>query len=546
VTQNGSFKNRKLLWEEIAPAADLRPNTGHGYSAGQRAYSSIPTAEESPARVSKPRLGFARRTTENLEPVQAPEPHPHENQFEEDEEPNYRRRRAWWKPRTNAGRVMLAASLLILLGAFTTSAVMLRIQILRNSRFNLASANNLQMTGASEVSRADLLPVFNQDLGHNVFLVPLSTRRKELEQISWVQHATVMRVLPNQLRVSVVERTPVAFVRSTPEDQQIGLVDADGVLLKMPASLVAQRHYSFPVVTGVDAHDSPAERHKRMVVYTRLIHELDSGSHKLSEQISEIDLRDPNDARVLMPEAGADILAHFGADHFLERYQTYQSHIAEWRQQYPKLATVDLRYEQQVVLRQSDEASAATMPQPAAPEQSASSAQSTQALPKPSAAKHELSASAIPASKIEDSHDVTKVSVQSKEGSSKSNNYAAKPTKDVSKSTHDSQNLKDASLSASSTMQQQSYEGTVVKVALSADKSNSGKPFPKKIAVGDGANKVPSAKSKKATPKSKDRGKNSKRSSSGSKPKKTASKEKPTVKKAAVQTRRPSQATSSQ
>ena len=51
-----------------------------------------------------------------------------------------------------------------------------------------------------------------------------------------------------------------------------------------------------------------------------------------------------------MPEQGADILAHFGEDHFLERYQRYTAHIAEWRQQYPKLAAVDLRYDHQVVL----------------------------------------------------------------------------------------------------------------------------------------------------------------------------------------------------
>ncbi len=52
-----------------------------------------------------------------------------------------------------------------------------------------------------------------------------------------------------------------------------------------------------------------------------------------------------------MPEQGADILAHFGDDQFLARYQRYKAHIAEWRQQYPKLVAVDLRYDQQVVLR---------------------------------------------------------------------------------------------------------------------------------------------------------------------------------------------------
>ena len=88
-----------------------------------------------------------------------------------------------------------------------------------------------------------------------------------------------------------------------------------------------------------------------MDVYQHLFGELDSNGQHLSDQISEIDLSDPEDARVLMPEQGADILAHFGEDHFLDRYQRYKAHIAEWRQQYPKLAEVDLRYDQQVVLQ---------------------------------------------------------------------------------------------------------------------------------------------------------------------------------------------------
>jgi cell division protein FtsQ len=52
-----------------------------------------------------------------------------------------------------------------------------------------------------------------------------------------------------------------------------------------------------------------------------------------------------------MPEPGRDILAHFGQDRFLERYVRYRDHIAQWMQQYPLLAAVDLRYQRQVVLQ---------------------------------------------------------------------------------------------------------------------------------------------------------------------------------------------------
>jgi cell division protein FtsQ len=113
---------------------------------------------------------------------------------------------------------------------------------------------------------------------------------------------------------------------------------------------MAQHHYSFPVVTGLNHTDPASMRKARMAVYERLIGELDANNQHLSEQISEIDLTDPQDARVLMPEQGMDILGHFGDDRFLERYQRYKAHIAEWRQQYPKLTAVDLRYDSQVVL----------------------------------------------------------------------------------------------------------------------------------------------------------------------------------------------------
>jgi cell division protein FtsQ len=87
-----------------------------------------------------------------------------------------------------------------------------------------------------------------------------------------------------------------------------------------------------------------------MAVYERLLSDLDSSGQHISEQISEIDLSDAQDARVWMSEQGTDILAHFGEDRYLERYQRYKAHIAEWRQQYPRLAGVDLRYDSQVVL----------------------------------------------------------------------------------------------------------------------------------------------------------------------------------------------------
>jgi cell division protein FtsQ len=162
-----------------------------------------------------------------------------------------------------------------------------------------------------------------------------------------VQKATVMRFLPDRLSVSIVERTPVAFVR---QGSQVELADADGVILSMPPAMMAQHHYSFPVVTGINAQDSLASRRARMATYQRFLAELDQNNQHLTEQVSEIDLSDPEDLRAVMPEQGSDILAHFGEDQFLRRLQIYKEHIAEWRGRYPKLIGVDLRYNGEVPL----------------------------------------------------------------------------------------------------------------------------------------------------------------------------------------------------
>ncbi|MGO9337398.1 MAG: FtsQ-type POTRA domain-containing protein [Terracidiphilus sp.] len=253
----------------------------------------------------------------------------------------------WWRPASTVGRVFLGLGILVVLGGLTAGAMVLKTYLGRDSRFRITGAGNIEANGLTEVSRAEMLPVFGEDIGRNIFFVPLNERRKQLEAIPWVQRATVMRLLPDQIHVTIVERQPVAFVR---QGQQVGLVDADGVLLTMPPAMMAQHNYSFPVVTGIDPSQPLAMRKARMAVYERLLGELDANNQHLSEQISEIDLTDPQDARVLMPEQGTDILGHFGDDRFLERYQRYKAHIAEWRQQYPKLAAVDLRYESQVVL----------------------------------------------------------------------------------------------------------------------------------------------------------------------------------------------------
>ena len=52
----------------------------------------------------------------------------------------------------------------------------------------------------------------------------------------------------------------------------------------------------------------------------------------------------------MVSSGGTDILVHFGDEDFLRRYQEFEQHLPDWKEQYPKLAAADMRYERQVVL----------------------------------------------------------------------------------------------------------------------------------------------------------------------------------------------------
>jgi cell division protein FtsQ len=283
-------------------------------------------------------------------------------------------------PRGRWARIGFAAAAVALLALFSGIAVAAHSFAAHDPRFRIDSSDNIQILGNSEVTQAELLSVFGGDMGRNVFFVPLKERRAELERLPWVQSATVMRLLPDQLRVAVVERTPVAFVMS---GRQVGLVDRDGVLLPMNAKTLAAKHYSFPVVTGIEAADPQSTRAARMKVFGRFVAELDSTGDRLSTQLSEVDLSDPEDVRATVPASGSDLLLHFGEEDFLNRWRIYQGHLSEWKQQYPKLASVDLRYERQVVLGMQKGAAITPVPSPTAetadPEKAAVSANSSAA-----------------------------------------------------------------------------------------------------------------------------------------------------------------------
>jgi len=225
-------------------------------------------------------------------------------------------------------------------------------------RFRIDSGEQIEIAGLRNVTRAQTMEIMGGDIGRNIFFVPLNARKKQLEQIPWVESATVMRLLPNTLRVVVRERAPVAFVRI---GSKVWLMDANGVLLEMPPKSAGMK-YSFPVIVGAGDSEPLSVRAARMKIFNSLMQSFDSEGAQRSHDVSEVDLSDPEDVKVTVDDPQGAVLIHLGSSDFLNRYKIYLAHAADWRQQFTKLESVDLRFDGQVIVNPDSRTQAGDTP----------------------------------------------------------------------------------------------------------------------------------------------------------------------------------------
>jgi len=221
----------------------------------------------------------------------------------------------------------------------------------------LVKPEQIEVTGNHIVSREAVLQQFVHDRGRSVLRIPLDTRRRALEEISWVESATVQRILPNRIRVELTERTPIAFLRN---GNELALIDGHGVILDRPHGEDLQ----FPIVTGLSENMPREERGKRMQIYQEFMKDIDLVRSGSSDRVSEVDLANPKDLRAVMtgvasPSDPQALTIHFGIGDFTGKYRMVVENFAQWQASNGRVQSIDLQYAKQVVLNPETSASAA-------------------------------------------------------------------------------------------------------------------------------------------------------------------------------------------
>ena len=171
-----------------------------------------------------------------------------------------------------------------------------RYYLLHDERFVVTSFGDIQISGNEHLTRAQILSVFGADLERNIFQGSLAERRADLERLPWVYHATVMRLLPNQLRIADCGADAGGVCAA-------GNADWAGGCERRAAGYAGgsggRSGYSFPVLTGLSASDPASARTARMEMYRSLWRSWMVGA-ALTESLSEVDVSDPEDVKALI------------------------------------------------------------------------------------------------------------------------------------------------------------------------------------------------------------------------------------------------------
>jgi cell division protein FtsQ len=223
----------------------------------------------------------------------------------------------------------------------------------------LLKPDQIDLLGNRIVSRESVLQPFARDRNRSVLRIPLEARRSQLEQLPWVESASVERILPNRIRVELTERTPIAFLRN---GNELALIDAHGVILNRPEG----EDLHFPIVAGLPDSMPREEREKRIETYQEFLKDADLVRGGSSDRVSEIDLGNAKDLRVVMtglasatdPQA---VTIHFGNSDFTAKYRMLVENFAQWQANAGRVQSIDLQYSRQVVVNADSSATSAKL-----------------------------------------------------------------------------------------------------------------------------------------------------------------------------------------
>lgn len=254
-------------------------------------------------------------------------------------------RRAHVKPQRKRGRRSLGWHLVqsaALIAGIGYAAYQATMFLDRAALFRVARIN---VRGNSRLSVGEVTALLEGLKGRNIVAVDLGEWRQRLLKSSWVEGATLRRIVPSTIEVAITERRPMGISRI---DEDLYLIDSHGVVMDEYGPAYAD--IDLPIIQGLASApggNGPAVDAERAQLAARLLSSLSRPD--MASRISEVDVSESRNAAVILK--GDTALIKLGHEDFLERFQSYLELSSALRERVPNIDYVDLRFNRRVYVR---------------------------------------------------------------------------------------------------------------------------------------------------------------------------------------------------
>ena len=250
----------------------------------------------------------------------------------------------------NLVRIFKVAGRLAVLTLLVSSLLSVFYYAFTSEAFSLQT---IRLEGCTHLDTAHVEAIIRKEFPSHILQIDLQQLRSRIELETWCRRAEIRRVLPSELDIYVQERTPSVILELKGE---LMLADEEGILLDRYDTRYGK--IDVPVFKGVLGDDARSyrqnqtENSERVRMGLRMLAELESASAELTGALSEVDLSDKGNVRLMRVDDTAEIW--LGDKNFLKRYKAFLANAnryREIREQYGEVMSVDLRFDGQIIYR---------------------------------------------------------------------------------------------------------------------------------------------------------------------------------------------------
>ncbi len=176
----------------------------------------------------------------------------------------------------------------------------------------------IDVRGVSRSSKGDIEKIVEaQSVRLGVWNANLGEIKEKVEKLAYVKSAAVSRVLPDGVRVNVIERVPKAIVRIEGGDFW---ADEEGTIL----GFVSEKEERLPfVLKGWDTaktDEAVKENQQRVKMFQKMLE--DWREFDLSKRVETVDLSDLRTPQAFIQDSGETVLVVLAKDNFGKKLQT--------------------------------------------------------------------------------------------------------------------------------------------------------------------------------------------------------------------------------